>query len=412
MFDAKDLAQALREAVLARDFGAIADPQDGGRPLRHFPSLDLAVIAFPDAARGGTPVGANVLFSREHPQGLVAGMAPGLGAVDNLRFVADQRDAAGNSIAWRPDADWARMDWLPLHGTQGPRVVAPYPASLLKLMVLAGLAWLIDQGRAGWWQPLNYRGREQPVAEWAFQMITFSSNEATSALVKLLHAIGAIRRDDLGGRGEVHNELHRLFAALGLPTLRLANTRPDGGWGNGAGSGVGQIQMTAWDSVRLLWWLDPAAPPAPWLPADAPRLSAESRNQVMHALQEQALHEILSSAALGGVPGWVPGLPARLPGRWLQLDGALLAGDRRYPPDLRPFAQGGQAWFAHKTGNTENYAADAGIVQGIAPAGRHYLIAWLSNLGARYAPHPACATPWQVPALGAAVDAWLASRLE
>lgn len=407
--NAAELAQALREAVLAQDFGATPDPQDGGRPLGargHFPSLDLAVLVFPER---GEPVAANVLFSREHPQGLVARLGTGFGPVQQLRYLADQRDAAGNSIAWRPEADWSRMDWQPLHGEAGPRVVAPYPASLLKLMVLVGLAHLIDQGRAGWWQPWPYQGREQLVGDWAFQMTAYSSNEATSALVALLHASGAIRRE--AGR-ETHNELHQLFDRLGLPTLRLANTRPDGGWGNGAGSGVGQIQMTAWDTVRLLWWLDPQAPSPPWLGADAPRLSAESRGQVLHCLQEQALHEILSSAALGGVPGWVGGLPARLPSRWLQLDGTLQAGDLRYPGDLRRFTQGGQVWFAHKTGNTENYASDAGIVTGIAPQRRHYLIALLSNLGSRYAPHPDCATTWRLPALGAAIDALLARELE
>ena len=165
--------------------------------------------------------------------------------------------------------------------------------------------------------------------------------------------------------------------------------------------------------MRLLWWLDPVAPRAPWLRADAPRLSPESRNQAMHALQDQALHQVLSSSALGGLPGWVPGLPARLPGRWLMPDGGLHAGGVSLPGDLRRFATGGEVWFAHKTGNTENYTSDAGIVRGILPRRRHYLIALLSNLGSRYAPHPDCATTWRIPALGAAIDArmaaWLAS---
>lgn len=407
--DAASLAEALRTAVLAQDFGATLDPQDEGRPIRHFPSIDLAVVAFPEK---GAPVAANVLFSREHPQGLVADIAPGAGPVRNIRFLADQRDAEGNSIAWRPASDWSAMDWTPLAGEVGEgggRMVAPYPASLLKLMLLAGVGRLVDQGRAGWWQALTYAGRERAVSDWAYDMVTWSSNEATSALVTLMHAAGAIRRD--GGR-EVRNELHTLFAALGLTTLRFANTTAEGGWGNGSGSGVGQIQMTAWDTVRLLWWLDPVAPRAPWLRADAPRLSPESRNQAMHALQDQALHQVLSSGALGGVPGWVPGLPARLPGRWLMPDGGLHAGEVSLPGDLRRFATGGEVWFAHKTGNTENYTSDAGIVRGILPRRRHYLIALLSNLGSRYAPHPSCSTTWRIPALGAAIDARMATWLE
>ncbi len=403
------LAQALREAVLAQDFGATPDPQDEGRPIRHFPSIDLAVAAFPQS---GPPVWANVAFSREHPQGLIAELPADGGPVRNLRFLADQRDADGNSIAWRPGSDWSAMDWVPLAGAVGEgggRVVAPYPASLLKLMVLVGIGRLVDQGRAGWWQSLSYGGRERVVADWAYDMVTWSSNEATSALVTLMHAAGAIRRD--GGR-EVRNELHALFASLGLTTLRLANTTAEGGWGNAAGSGVGQIQMTAWDTVRLLWWLDPTAPRAPWLAADAPRLSPESRNQAMHALQDQALHQVLSSGALAGVPGWVPGLPARLPSRWLQPDGSLHAGEVSLPGDLRRFAAGGEVCFAHKTGNTENYASDAGIVRGIAPRRRHYLIALLTSLGSRYAPDPRCPTTWRIPALGAAIDARMAAWLE
>lgn len=407
--NAAALAALLWDAVIAQDFGATPDPQEGGRPIRHFPSIDLAVVAFPEH---GQPVAANVLFSREHPTGLVADIPRDFGAVRNIRFLADQRDAEGNSIAWRPASDWSAMDWVPLAGEAGEgggRVVAPYPASLLKLMLLAGVGRLVDEGRAGWWQPLSYGGRERVVADWAEDMVTWSSNEATSALVTLMHAAGAIRRED--GR-EVRNDLQALFASLGLTTLRIANTTAEGGWGNGSGSGVGQIQMTAWDTVRLLWWLDPVAPRAPWLNAAAPRLSPESRNQAINALQDQALHEVLSSGALGGVPGWVPGLPARLPGRWLQPDGALRAGEVSLPGDLRRFATGGEVWFAHKTGNTENYTSDAGIVRGIAPRRRHYLIALLSNLGARYAPDPRCSTTWRVPALGAAIDARLAAWLD
>lgn len=86
-------------------------------------------------------------------------------------------------------------------------------------------------------------------------------------------------------------------------------------------------------------------------------------------LRRQQLDHVLSSGSLRDVPGWVPGLP----------DAPV---------------------FAHKTGNTQNYAADAGIVD----SGRvHYLVAVLTNLGTRYAPHERCATTWRLPTLGAAV---------
>jgi hypothetical protein len=122
--------------------------------------------------------------------------------------------------------------------------------------------------------------------------------------------------------------------------------------------------------VRLLWMIDPAAPPAPWLaPGTPPLLSDKSRAHLIAVLARQELDEILSSGKHRKLPGWVPGLP----------DAPA---------------------FAHKTGTTENFGSDAGVVRA---DGVHYAVALLSNLGSRYAPHPDCATTWRVPALGAAV---------
>ncbi|MFG6485162.1 serine hydrolase [Roseateles sp. BYS78W] len=357
---ADDLAEALRAAVLAQRFEETADSLQGGAPLGVMPSIDLAV-----AVLGAKPVAANVLFSREHPQGLVARFDAARGAVDNVAFRADVRDAAGDSYAWLPGADWSRIAFPAWFGN-GPRFVAPYPASLLKTMVAVGIACLVDQRRSDWALPLTFGGRTRAVADWLFDMITVSSNEATSALVAHLHARGAIRREN--GR-EVHNELHDLFAVHGLPGLMLADTQPDGGWGNGAGSGVGRIQMTAWDALRLMWRLDADAP------TTAPELvSAASRAVIRRALDAQTLNHILSSESLRTLPGWVQGIPAR---------------------------------FAHKTGTTQNYASDAGIVH---DGDLHYLIAVTTSLGSRYAPHPDASTTWRLPALGGAIHAWLRAR--
>jgi hypothetical protein len=68
-----DLAQGLRQAVLQLDFPATADGWQGGQPMVLMPSIDLAVVRF---ARGRAPQWANVLFSREHPLGVVARSAP------------------------------------------------------------------------------------------------------------------------------------------------------------------------------------------------------------------------------------------------------------------------------------------------------------------------------------------------
>jgi hypothetical protein len=101
-----------------------------------------------------------------------------------------------------------------------------------------------------------------------------------------------------------------------------------------------------------------------------------------------------------------------LPSRWIDDDGGVRAGGYRFAPDVRAASQAATLRFAHKTGTTENYAADAGIVRGIAPRRCHYIVALLSNLGTRYAPGGACATTWRLPALGQTIDALMAPWLD
>ena len=343
------LARSLIQAVLAQDFGSTTDAWRSGQALDAFPSIDLAVVSF---APGRAPRWANVLFSREHPLGVVAEMvaemaaemAADAGAIGNIRFDADLRDATLESPAWLPGADWSCLAWQPLYGSGAQRFVAPYPASLLKLMVAVGVGLAVDAGRTPWPAALE-------------PMIVASDNEATDTCVALLH------RCDMAGT------LNDRFAALGLHTLQLRSTRPGGGWRNADGAGVGHIHMTAWDTVRLLWLLDAEAPPAPWLPAGTMLLQPATRDHLRAVLARQQRDEILSSGALRDVPGWVRGLP-----------------DAPH--------------FAHKTGTTDTYASDAGIVRSERC---HYLVAVLTNLGRRTAAHERCATTWRLPALGAAV---------
>jgi beta-lactamase class A len=399
------LAQALLAAVRAQDFGATADSMQQGARIKHFPSVDLAVIAFPHNA---PPVWANVLFWRDVPQGMAAEIPANAAAVRGVQWLADQTDARHRSIAWWPEADWSALKWRALHGDGPQRFVVPYPASLLKLMVAVGVARLCDGGHAMWNESFRYQGQTKTLAAWAELMMTVSDNDATSALVALLHARQAIART----RSELNNQLHVLFDRLGLPTLRIANTRADGRWTNGA-AGVGNIHMTAWDTARLLWLLRSDLPAAPWLAAgEAPVLSEQSRQLFWRWMGDQALHEVLSSTVLAGVPGWQRGIAARLPPRWIAADGSALVQAERYPADVRPASQSATAQFLHKTGTTENYASDAGLVLGNGAQGRRYLIALITNLGTRYAPNDDCATTWRVPQLGRAIDDWLKARLE
>ena len=98
----KPLAEALRQAVLQLDFPAVTDSWQGGRALGLMPSIDLAVVHF---ASDATPQWANVLFSREHPQGVVADIDALAGTPRNIRFDKDARNAALDSTAWLPGAD-------------------------------------------------------------------------------------------------------------------------------------------------------------------------------------------------------------------------------------------------------------------------------------------------------------------
>jgi len=363
-----DLAQALLHAVRAQGFEQTPDSLIGGAPVQAHPSIDLAVARL---RPGSAPVWANVLFSREYPDGFAASIGTEAAAVSDVSFLADLQDANHNSPAWQPGADWNALPFKPFFGSGPRRFVSPYPGSLVKMMVLVGVARAVDAGRTRWDQPLTESGETRPAGDWAFDMTAISCNRSTDVLVAHLHAIGVL--DD-----EAHgpHELHRLFASRGLPGLRIARTRPDGGWRNYAGAGVGQLQMTAWDALRLFWLIDPDAPPPPWLPAGRAPLLGDSAEHVMHCLRSQRMHHILSSGALRGLPDWCPGIPDD--------DGC----------------------FAHKTGNTENYASNAGIVRidgGEHP--RHYLVALTSNIGSRYATHAEAVTTPKLQALGAAIDA-------
>lgn len=368
-----DLAQALLDAVRAQPWHEARDRRTGGAPFTHAPSLDLAVAVFPPA---GAPRWANVLFSREQPEGWVAAIGDDAGAVSNVAYLADVLDDHGVSAAWQPGADWSRLSFEPLAGSGPVRFVAPYPASLIKLMVAVGAAVLVDRGDADWDERWTHAGRGRALADWAEPMLTDSSNLATDAMVALLHARGLIRRgDDAPGGHEQHNDLHALFASQQLGTLRLADTRAHGGWRNADGAGVGRLQMTAWDTVRLLWRLQDV--PAPWLAANAPQmLSIGSRTRLMGWLWKQRQNEVLSSGAQAHHAGWPAGI----------------AGP-----------------FAHKTGTTDTYASDAGRVN--LPGGGFFLIALLTSLGRCAAPHDGAATDPNVPRLGAAIEGWIRQRM-
>jgi hypothetical protein len=395
-----DLSQLLLSAVQSARFSDIYDYQREAQ-IEYFPTIDLAVILFPPHH---DPVCANVLFSRDFPQGYSVVLDPITYQTTGIRWRKD------TGCYWqKKDPTWTFTeadDLLP--GSEGINFISPYPASVFKVIVAAKILQQVEAGRLSLDQALTYAHPTQsdpplvkPLRQWLDSMLCWSDNVAAFLFLKQLHDLGEIQSREWDPhrpcyertcRLELKNTLNTWMQDLGLTTLQVNQTRPcDGSFFTSSGSGVGQIHMTAWDTVRLLWLIDPAAPVVPWIPNQSLFLSPFSKQLLWDLLAQQGLHEILSTAALCGMPGVEPGIPALLPQRWLSVGGQQVivktdTQERRYSLDARLCQGEADVIFAHKTGLSENYGSAAGIVKGIRERGasRHYCIAFFSNLGYRY----------------------------
>jgi hypothetical protein len=148
--------------------------------------------------------------------------------------------------------------------------------------------------------------------------------------------------------------------------------------------------MTALDTARLLLLIE-GGPGVLWRTPSgrevtAAELSQASRVYLQSLLADQALHEALSSTVLCGDPKAEPGIPAAEPRRWVDpKDGTVTAAETAFGRDTRPCNAAAEVTFLHKTGLTENYGSDGGIVRSLPGASRrHYIVVFLSNLGYRY----------------------------
>jgi hypothetical protein len=187
----------------------------------------------------------------------------------------------------------------------------------------------------------------------------------------------------LGQLDPAANELNATFADLGMPTLQVNGTDPV----TGARWGVGSIHMTAMDTARLLLLLQGGR--LALLDGDgvgpAALLSSESRDLLLSMLGQQGLHEVLSTTNWCGLTYPAQGIPAEVPDRWVGADGTVTVDDIPYGQDVRPCQAAAQVHFAHKTGLTENYGSDAGIVTALpGQDGRRYVAAVFTNVGYRY----------------------------
>jgi hypothetical protein len=355
-----------------------------------------------EEGRATTPTFANAMMSRSAPGVHLASIDPESLAVRGVRYRAwDQArwDAAEtDDTAALPDLG----DVVPPPAEPSFTLDVPYPASNFKLLVAVFTLSLVDRGALRLDGEIAFNKKKRPLREWLKDMITWSDDESTQAIVKALHAMKRME------------ELNPFFARLGLSTLQIHDTSPR----NGRNWQPGRIHMTAWDTARLLWLLDPEAPPPSWR-VEGAFLRPESRALLMDLLGEQAFHDVLSTTALCGMERTARGIPALYPSRWIGADGRAQVESGAHGGDIRPCNTEAQVTFAHKTGLTLNFGSDAGIVRGIpGRARRHYLIAFFSNLGHRYTdpdkasgPNPCrelgiCYTQ-RIGALGAAIDAAL-----
>lgn len=289
----------------------------------------------------------------------------------------------------------------------------PYPASLFKLMVAFHTLRMIDAGKISLDSEYNFaiegaKPDARKIRAWLDAMITVSDNLATQALLKMFHDTHEM------------DALNREFRELNLGTLQINKTSPK----DGRGWQTDQINMTAFDTARLLWLID-GGPGELWLdankkPVTAKFLSDDSRAFLKKTLSEQAFNNCLTSANMTGTKNVCAGIPSRVAERWINSTNAHVVADGEdFGVDIRKSNAQAEVSFAHKTGWTFNYGSDAGIVKSLpGKPFRHYVVAFLGNLGHRYADdifaankvfplddhEPPLAYTQKIPALGKAID--------
>ena len=430
------LESAVLTAVRAQHFEQVIDFGAGNEehpvsalqhrpaaPVAHLPNVDVAVIQL-DAA-GRAVAWADVLLSRDYPQGLVVpvDLSAGAASVRFRRWDIERADggtfsrtgARLSTKGWTNDPPLTADDDIVPGRAQAPyQFMAPYPASLFKLMVAFHVMRMVDLGRITLDTTNIYAvavaaPEPRKVRDWLEPMITVSDNHATGALLKMLH-----------DRHEIE-PLNVEFRELGLGTLQINHTSA----ADGLGWQPGQIHMTAFDVARLLWLID-GGPGELWQSPEGQQVAAgflsdSSRAYLKQLLGDQGFNEGLSTANYPTAPNVQAGLPSRVAARWINAaNGHVVVEGADYGVDIRALNERAEVTFAHKTGLTFNYGSDAGIVTSLpGKPFRHYVIAFLGNLGYRYADgvfagrtnFPAndrvspVAYTRRIPALGRAIDA-------
>jgi hypothetical protein len=430
------LLKAIRQAHFERviDYGPVEDlfNTTPAPRIAHTPNVDVAVIQLDK--NGNAKAVADVLLSRDYKKGVSVPINSNYGTTtvrwrkwDIDRWNGGTFADDGTKLTtkgWKTNPSFtANDDIVPGRDRAAYQFMSPYPASLFKVMVAYYIMHLVDAGTLSLDQSYTYSvtGETRKIRSWMNPMITYSDNESTRALLKLLHDRKQVRA------------MNAEYRNLGLGTLQINGTDP----ATGGNWQPGQIHMTALDTARLLWLIEGASNDSKVLwrqpdgqPVTSAELSNSSRAYLKRLLANQGFNEVLSTSNFGtyrdkgklkGAPNTRPGIPAIVPSRWIDpKDGTVTVDGIPYGQDVRPFnKKAAEVRFAHKTGLTLNYGSDAGIVESLpGKPYRHYIIAFLSNLGYRYAdpvfadrtsypyadPVGGIAYTQRIPALGKQID--------
>ena len=364
------------------DFGAVEDsfPENSAPVLTVPPNLDLAVLVLNQL--GEISKAANVIISRDYPQGLISNLDNNL----TTRNITWQR---WDQKQWDGTRPWiSSSDLLPekkrIHDQSdivGNGVfMSPYPASLFKLPLSFFLLEEVSSKR------LDLSDIRRDLRK----MLTVSSNQSTRNLLKLTHDNQRI------------SAMNRRFKELGLGTIQIKGTDPK----SGGSWNPGLISMSAMDTAKLLWLIQAdKGSSSSWAntrndkPAES-KLNSHSKKLLLKHLGNQAFNETLSTANFGvggtrsedmGPPNVIPGIPNYVPGKWIDdITGAVIVNSDGeiidYGEDVRSYNNDiANKRFLHKTGITYNFGSDAGIVdRNDGKDANRYIISFFSNLGYRY----------------------------
>ncbi|TQL57240.1 Ig-like domain-containing protein [Rarobacter faecitabidus] len=371
-----DVLAAAREA----DFNSTYDFQTKSTTA-YTPQVDVAVIELD--ADGNIRDRANIIVSRDYPEGTVAPIDQNLSSSSVRWLKWDQGKFDSGTYGTGADIVPGRED-APL------RYMASYPASLLKSMVAFGLVFLSDHGAIDLNANYTYNGVTKSISTWSAEMIQYSNNTSSQAMIKMLHEV---QYQGKTGIRFLNDELQ----SLGLTTLQLEGTSAS----NGAGWSNGGVTMTSFDTARLDLLLDGGNGGVLWttpagLEVTSDLLSEQGRDWLIDIWSGTAFHWMLDT---GNFCNWTTpytgsrqypatGIPAVVPDSTLNADGTskiAWAGSPFATIDIRPCNEQAEVTYYNKYGLTYNAGADAGIVKALpGKPFRHYIVSVMTNIGYRY----------------------------